>query len=988
MPRVLALSGYSVVALCMAIMPAQAQTTFGGVLERIEVARSSACAGASLDVYAPAPSVTFTHTNDCGGSSTILEITANFPMATPSARQGLQEAIAGALTFDAGLTSTFNAKATYFHGSSSGSTLWWGFPATEQGCLSAVTSHGPAIGVWTASLTAGCTRNLKQSLVRDSELGTLYFTPWAEVHSDLLPGTGSAGGVLNSFSLQVRAWYRMLPAVSDNAAIAIATPASGKRQDPNGQMQAVQASVDYELGSADDAMLLLVAEDEKGNPLSAGVPVPVVRGKGTMALSLAGFTCSPHVSEIAVTARLLAPGTQKVLGQSEAVRYPMAAELRADHLEVIQVVQDGSNGVPLAANRPTWLRLFGYAEELDFFLDGVAWQVRGFRDGHELEGSPILAAPLGNSIGLGVDRLEDEGVRTRIPQSWTAAGVLELRAEINPAGVWHLNEVKTSDNTYTQKVTFQERPPLRILNRLVCVEPPGEDSACPWGGHDGVKMQHIFGLYPVQEGRTSYERIPVPPLRWKEPMRSLDSWERLLQELALLDDLSPGFAATYQQMIGWLPPEARATLPDGGSRKIFPLPVANGGTGRVLLAAERNGEESAESESLALAHEMGHNLGLGHPYPQPPCDETNAGLLTGEFNQLFGAFLSPRTFELMSQCSESAGITPTQYRSLWQGGFQPAGRTTAPVTDGATGRCLLVQGRVWRQSLRGQLDRILPVDCATTPAPVPSGNYCLLYSNQSSESLGQWCFPVSFILPETDTLLDDRSFYVKAPMPDGLWGVSLLSANQPLATRRASKAAPVVRFIEPHGGDRWMDGAVDLIWSGSDADGDSLLYVLSYSYDDGATWIAIAADLTGTRYSLDLKEIQGGKNLRFRITASDGLLTSTAESGPVEVVQVPLVQVAPDTLEFPGVAVGRQWVQRLAVGNSGSGPLNIRSITTTGPFRVKEAAPMRIAAGVTRFLTVEFLPQQSGVFPGTLTVVSDDETRPSVEVVLIGLSGP
>ena len=41
------------------------------------------------------------------------------------------------------------------------------------------------------------------------------------------------------------------------------------------------------------------------------------------------------------------------------------------------------------------------------------------------------------------------------------------------------------------------------------------------------------------------------------------------------------------------------------------------------------------------------------------------------------------------------------------------------------------------------------------------------------------------------------------------------------------------------------------MWSGSDADSDSLVYMLLYSYDNGIVWEPLATELTDTSYLWD-----------------------------------------------------------------------------------------------------------------------------------------
>jgi hypothetical protein len=97
-----------------------------------------------------------------------------------------------------------------------------------------------------------------------------------------------------------------------------------------------------------------------------------------------------------------------------------------------------------------------------------------------------------------------------------------------------------------------------------------------------------------------------------------------------------------------------------------------------------------------------------------------------------------------------------------------------------------------------------------------------------------------------------------------------------IASRAVSPNPPTVQILSPNGPaipGPGPDLTVD--WTGSDADGDPLVYTLLYSTDGGVEWEPIDAGLTVTEVSLPLASLRGGNAARFRVLASDGVHTAS-----------------------------------------------------------------------------------------------------------------
>lgn len=111
--------------------------------------------------------------------------------------------------------------------------------------------------------------------------------------------------------------------------------------------------------------------------------------------------------------------------------------------------------------------------------------------------------------------------------------------------------------------------------------------------------------------------------------------------------------------------------------------------------------------------------------------------------------------------------------------------------------------------------------------------------------------------------------------------LQIRDGDRALTERRVSAHAPEVRLLTPNGGET-LAAPLEIIWEASDSDGDSLNYTIQYSPDGGETWLAIALGLPEPGLHLDsLEVLAGSAEGKFRVLASDGVLTGQDESDGV-----------------------------------------------------------------------------------------------------------
>ena len=122
--------------------------------------------------------------------------------------------------------------------------------------------------------------------------------------------------------------------------------------------------------------------------------------------------------------------------------------------------------------------------------------------------------------------------------------------------------------------------------------------------------------------------------------------------------------------------------------------------------------------------------------------------------------------------------------------------------------------------------------------------------------------------------------------------VDLLISDEIVATKTPGSAPTVaIDPIEPPVGHD-----LTITWTGSDPDGDDLLYTLRWSADGGETWMALDTGFKATSAIIDDTFALAGGEVLIEVIASDGLLTGSDISDPISYPKgVPSgVIVAPD----------------------------------------------------------------------------------------------
>jgi WD40 repeat protein len=128
-----------------------------------------------------------------------------------------------------------------------------------------------------------------------------------------------------------------------------------------------------------------------------------------------------------------------------------------------------------------------------------------------------------------------------------------------------------------------------------------------------------------------------------------------------------------------------------------------------------------------------------------------------------------------------------------------------------------------------------------------------------------------------------RSIHALVPWVDGTSRLVVEEAGKTVLTRDVSEHAPVVADVTATPGTVPVNGEISVSWSAEDSDGDAMSYGVDLSRDAGETWEPVAVSLRQRSLTVPVDASLAGRTLSFRVRATDGVLTGTADGGDVRV---------------------------------------------------------------------------------------------------------
>ena len=183
--------------------------------------------------------------------------------------------------------------------------------------------------------------------------------------------------------------------------------------------------------------------------------------------------------------------------------------------------------------------------------------------------------------------------------------------------------------------------------------------------------------------------------------------------------------------------------------------------------------------------------------------------------------------------------------------------------------------------------RLSPVYTYSTRSPLgrqPPGDWVLELLDSADGVLRSVQFatdiPIIDIDPSTyqDSGASTESWRVLVDDPPAYCSFRIKEGPLVVVELTVSHSAPTVTVTSPVAGQIIDGSTVTVAWSGSDPDGDALVYHLHYSSDGGETYSAAGVGLSSTSKEVSLEYLEGSARARFRVIASDGTRSTTAES--------------------------------------------------------------------------------------------------------------
>ncbi|MCE7983313.1 MAG: hypothetical protein DYG89_19235 [Caldilinea sp. CFX5] len=685
-------------------------------------------------------------------------------------------------------------------------------------------------------------------------------------------------------------------------------------------------------------------------------------------------------------------GSGKQIDRIKTDAPALELDIKADGVEIVQVVQSLNQDVKLVANKPTFAR--GYAHLAKNTTGKTDWlpqaTLRGFLNGTELPGSPLTAL---NSVNLDttsdINVLRNSLTRSylfRLPDSWVKnAGSLTVEFKVDPMGTLP-ETASTADNKIGLKAAATIVKKEDTCLDFVRMHTATTISANPTGLTAIVARAKT--LLPVQEFqvRTANTRISKPvfhvdiecwgpfcvpvPYVTDEPftMANDKSWAMAL--LTIWDTFHSDFGScSDSHLVGMVHPS------EGGFNGLGLTTFSNDLMVRMEPGAFPDNTMTNPVLAIntpyggrTLAHELGHNYGREHVdqtasslncggstpagpdsnYPYDTCTIGAANTYNGFDTQSQTLVLPTTAGDLMSYATTRWTSKYTWDAILAEVEASSAG-VQASAVQVSNAPMLLVTGLVTPTQGTGRFDTFYLLPDGAAPqtelikqlsailqaAAVSADPYLIRQLDANGATLADTQLVI-------DTAHDDAGpaapFAQYVPFNAQTKRVQLVQSSKVLAEKSASANAPSLTLqapvLDP------VNQTMALQWLAYDNDNtltggftDVIFFTVQYSPDNGATWYTLLVQYPWLAATVETDLLPGGAQALIRVLASDGFNTTIATSAPFALAKHAPVPIIDGVIEGERIPYTKT-ITLLGLGldaEDGGIPADKLSWTISGP---------------------------------------------------------
>lgn len=592
-------------------------------------------------------------------------------------------------------------------------------------------------------------------------------------------------------------------------------------------------------------------------------------------------------------------------------------DLVADFIEITQSIQDLNNSVPLVEGKRTFVRVYAHSTNNIYPTTATLTLASG-----ALTQTLLPIAPGGPMINVrpSYNRLvPGHAFLFELPLWATFVDNLTLTAQINPSLRWRARDPEESNyanNTLIKSVSFDFVPKLN----LVIADQPYTLNATTYTvrPYDRWKAtEWLSRVYPLSQVKVYYRTLPTVQATRK--MDKNKNWDLTFPYCEWVDLY---LAVNRYAIFGnpFLPKDAAflGIVPDDmgfmrGCAYIGGMITANG-FARTAAAPVGAGDWGWDFDGSYAdwysAHELGHAFGRPHVRGGPGYVKDGCGgeaksvthNLNGRISPTTNIFdpaaifgfdslhlvqgtnpiLGPTWSDVMTYC-DYEWMSKATYVKLKET-FEAA----LPLAAVPTPRPVVPQSVL---AVFGALDlntgevKMLPISVLSSVEPITPpapGIYAIVLRGAGGDELARYPFTPEGLLDGASPYegVENKSAYISelVPYTPEIASLEIESPTGVIFQMQAGLNLPAVQITAPNGGEVFGTGSITVSWTASDADDDPLTFNIDYSPDNGNSWEPVALFITDTQVTIDPLNLPTSDMGLFRVSASDGLHTTSDTS--------------------------------------------------------------------------------------------------------------